>query len=84
MVRALAMTATSASMAARSYGSGHVGHLLGVYVTPADEQERAQVQTLCKQLQQATDHTVELAWVDQDYTGEQPATAQILASTGSA
>jgi len=41
--------------------------LLAVQVTPADEQERAHVRTLCKQVQQATGHSVELAW----HTGEQ-------------
>ncbi len=48
-----------------------LGHLLAVHVTPADEQERAQVRTLCEQMQQATGHTVELAWADQGYTGGQ-------------
>jgi len=48
-----------------------LGHLLAVHVTPADEQERAQVRILCEQVQQATGHTVELAWADQGYTGEQ-------------
>lgn len=38
---------------------------------PADEQERAQVRTLCEQVQQASGHTVELAWADQGYTGGQ-------------
>jgi transposase len=31
-----------------------LGHLLAVHVTPAYEQERAQVRTLCEQVQQAT------------------------------
>lgn len=48
-----------------------LGHLLAVHVTPADEQMRAQVRTLCAQVQQATGHTVELAWADQGYTGGQ-------------
>jgi transposase len=47
-----------------------LGHLLAVHVTPADEQERAQVQRLCEDVQQATGHTVQLAWADQGYTGE--------------
>ncbi|CAB5722637.1 Uncharacterised protein [Delftia tsuruhatensis] len=41
-----------------------LGHLLAVHVTPADEQERAQVRTLCEQVQQATGHSVDLAWAD--------------------
>lgn len=45
-------------------------HLLAVRVTPADQQERAQVDHLCAAVQQATGHTVELAWADQGYTGE--------------
>ncbi|MPS90920.1 MAG: IS5 family transposase [Comamonas sp.] len=48
-----------------------LGHLLAVHATPADEQERAQVRTLCEQMQQATGHTVEVAWADQGYTGKQ-------------
>ena len=36
----------------------------------ADKQERAQVQRLCQDVQQATGHTVQLAWADQGYTGE--------------
>lgn len=48
-----------------------LGHLLAVHVMPAEEQERAQVRAPCEQVQQATDHSVELAWVDRGYTGEQ-------------
>lgn len=40
-------------------------HLLAMHITPADEQQRTQVHTLCEQVQQATGHTVELAWADQ-------------------
>lgn len=47
-----------------------LGHLLAVHVTPADEQERAQVEVLCDAVQQATGETVKLAWADQGYTGE--------------
>ena len=49
-----------------------LGHLLAVHVTPANEQERAQVQVLCEAVQQATGNTVKLAWADQGYTGEEP------------
>jgi transposase len=49
-----------------------LGHLLAVHVTPADEQERAQVETLCEAVQAVTGKTVRLAWADQGYTGEQP------------
>ncbi|CAM3800369.1 IS5 family transposase [Polaromonas hydrogenivorans] len=48
-----------------------LGHLIALTVTPADEQERSQVDALCRQVQQATGETVKLAWADQGYTGEQ-------------
>jgi transposase len=48
-----------------------LGHLIALTVTPANEQERAQVDALCQQVQQATGDTVKLAWADQGYTGEQ-------------
>lgn len=47
-----------------------LGHLLAVKVTAANEQERAQVGELAAQIQQATGDNVELAYVDQGYTGE--------------
>ena len=48
-----------------------LGHLIDLTVTPANEQERAQVQELCQAVQQATGETVRVAWADQGYTGEQ-------------
>jgi transposase len=50
-----------------------LGHLLALHVTPANEQDRAQVKALAQQVQVATDESVELAYVDQGYTGEQAA-----------
>ena len=47
-----------------------LGHLLALHVTAANEQDRAQVEELAKQVQQITEETVELAYVDQGYTGE--------------
>jgi len=47
-----------------------LGHLLALHVTAADEQDRAQVEQLAEQVQQITGDTVELAYVDQGYTGE--------------
>lgn len=47
-----------------------LGHLLALHVTAADEQDRAQVERLAEQVQQLTGETVELAYVDQGYTGE--------------
>jgi transposase len=52
-----------------------LGHLLALHVTPANEQDRAQVGLLCEQIQQATGQSVELAYVDQGYTGETAASA---------
>ena len=47
-----------------------LGHLLALHVTPADEQDRAQVGRLCEQIQEITGKTVQLAYVDQGYTGD--------------
>ena len=41
-----------------------------MHVTPANEQERAQVAQLCQAVQQATGQSVKLAWADQGYTGQ--------------
>lgn len=51
-----------------------LGHLLALRVTPADAQDRAQVGALAAAVQEATGATVEVAFVDQGYTGEHPAT----------
>lgn len=48
-----------------------LGHLLALKVTPANEQDRAQVKELAQAVQQATGENVQLAFVDQGYTGEQ-------------
>lgn len=50
-----------------------LGHLLALLVTAADEQDRAQVGQLAQQVQQATGETVEVAFVDQGYTGDDAA-----------
>lgn len=50
-----------------------LGHLLGLVATPVNEQDRPQVQQLVQQVQQITRETVEIAFVDQGYTGEQAA-----------
>ena len=52
-----------------------LGHLLALRVTPANEQERAHVGALAGAVQQVTGQTVELAFVDQGYTGPEPAAA---------
>ena len=50
-----------------------LGQLLAAVVTPTNEQERAQVDELAAQIQTATGDSVEVAFVDQGYTGNQPA-----------
>ena len=52
-----------------------LGHLLAVLVTPANAQEREQVEQLAVAVQEVTGQTVELAFVDQGYTGDHPAAA---------
>ena len=52
-----------------------LGHLLALVVTPANEQERSQVDALAERVQQATGQNVELAYVDQGYTGKKAAAA---------
>jgi transposase len=52
-----------------------MGHLLALHVTPANEQERTQVDELTAQVQEATGDHVEVAFVDQGYTGPEPAQA---------
>jgi transposase len=52
-----------------------LGHLLALKVTPASEQERAQVSDLANDVQEVTGRSVKVAWVDQGYTGEEPAQA---------
>jgi transposase len=52
-----------------------LGHLLALHVTPADADDRAEVGRLAKAVQSATGESVELAYVDQGFTGEKAATA---------
>jgi transposase len=52
-----------------------LGQLLAAFVTPANEQERAQVEKLAAKVQEVTGNSVEVAFVDQGYTGEEPAAA---------
>ena len=52
-----------------------LGHLLALRVTPADAQDRDQVGALAEAVQAATGQTVEVAFVDQGYTGAAPAGA---------
>src|ERR1700722_15902481 len=52
-----------------------LGHLLALAVTPANEQDRAQVGQLAHAVQAVVEEPVEVAFVDQGYTGDQPAQA---------
>ncbi len=52
-----------------------LGHRLALQVTPANAQDRNQVGAVATAVQEATGATVELAFVDQGYTGEAPAAA---------
>ena len=50
-----------------------LGHLLALHVSPASEHDREQVEELLQAVQEATGESVELAYVDQGYTGEKAA-----------
>jgi transposase len=52
-----------------------LGHLLALHVTAANAQDRAQVEQLAEEVQAVTGDAVEVAFVDQGYTGDQPAEA---------
>src|SRR5450631_3246421 len=52
-----------------------LGYLLTLHVTPANEQDRDQVGKLAAAVQEVTGHRVEVAFVDQGYTGDTPAQA---------
>jgi len=52
-----------------------LGHLLALHVTPADAQDRAQVGALAAAVQDLTGQHVTLGYVDQGYTGADPAEA---------
>jgi transposase len=49
-----------------------LGYLLTLHVTPANDQDRAQVDELAQHVQTVTGQSVEVAFVDQGYTGEKP------------
>lgn len=50
-----------------------LGHLLALHVTAANEQDRTQVAQLAQQVQAVTGDNIEIAFVDQGYTGDKPA-----------
>jgi transposase len=52
-----------------------LGHWLTLIATPANEQERAQVAALTHNVQEVCGQSVQVAFVDQGYTGEEAAQA---------
>ena len=52
-----------------------LGQLLALTVTPANQDERTQVEALARAVQEVTGEHVELAFVDEGYTGEEAAEA---------
>lgn len=50
-----------------------LGDLLALHATPADAQDREQVARLAAAVQEVTEGTVQVGFVDQGYTGERPA-----------
>ncbi len=50
-----------------------LGHLLALKVTPANEDDRTQVEALSREVQEVTGQNVEIAYVDQGYSGENAA-----------
>jgi transposase len=52
-----------------------LGHLLALHVTPANADDRAEVGRLAEAVQSATGQSVDLAYVDQGYTGQRAANA---------
>ena len=65
-----ATTDTSGSKGSKVHAAvDTLGHLLALHVTPADVQDRHRVALLAEAVQEVTGDSVELAYVDQGYTG---------------
>ena len=60
-----------------------LGHLLALRVTPANQDDRAQVGELVQAVQEVTGEKVEVAFVDQGYTWWQMAVGLSAWSIGS-
>lgn len=52
-----------------------MGHVLALVTMPANEQERAQVAALAREVQEVCRQSVQVAFVDQGYTGPDAAKA---------
>jgi transposase len=50
-----------------------LGYLLALHISPANEQDREQMGELAQAIQEQTGESVELAYIDQGYSGESPA-----------
>lgn len=50
-----------------------LGHLLALRVTPANAGDREQIDILAEEVQEVTGESVQIAYVDQGYTGPDPA-----------
>jgi transposase len=48
-----------------------LGHLLALCVTPANENDRSQVEALCDAVQEVTGQNVQVAFVDAGYSGQE-------------
>jgi len=48
-----------------------LGHLLALCVTPANENDRTQVEALCDAVQEVTGQSVQVAFVDAGYSGQE-------------
>lgn len=64
---------TQAAQGTDGHAVDTLGHLLALKVTAADQGDSVQVGALAEQVQQVTSRTVELAYVDQGYTGDNAA-----------
>ena len=52
-----------------------LGHLLALHVTPANAEDRGEVERLARTMQAVTGNNVDIAYVDQGYTGARAANA---------
>ncbi len=70
------MTGQSASGGAKVHLAVDTpGHVVALHVTPASTDDRAEVGRLSSEVQAETGDSVELAFVDQGYSGPKPAAA---------
>jgi hypothetical protein len=69
------MTVANARRAKLHLAVDTLRHFPAMHVTPANADDRAEVGQMAKAIQAATDQSVEVAFVDQGYTGDRPAKA---------